>query len=104
MIYLLYEILNFEVYFFQLRDNDIVESEYVGWAIQPITDLVFLRTVDVTVWKNISESFVMKKITLQIVDKRKCHSSRNSPIICTVKFEDNETLSEVGEILYLVIQ
>ena len=96
---MLCEILNFRVYFFQLRDNDIVESEYVGWAIQPNMDFHFRRPVDVTVWKNISESIVMKKFTVQIVDKRKCHYSRNSPIICTVKFDDNETLSEVSEIV-----
>ena len=104
MIYFLYEILNFEVYFFQLRDNNIVESEYVGWAIQPITNPVFLVTADVARWENNSESMVMKKFTVKMVDKRMCRYSRNSPIICVVQVDNNETLSEVSEILHLVIQ
>ena len=104
MKYLLYEILNFEVYFFQLRDNDIVESEYVGWAIQPVMNSIFLTTADVTVWKNISESIVVKQVPVQLVNKHKYNISSRTPIICAAQVDDNETLSEVCEILHIVIQ
>ena len=104
MKYLLYEILTFKVYFFQLRDNDIVESEYVGWAMLPITPPIFHATIDITGWENMSESIVMKKVSVQLVNKNKYRISNRSPIICVFQVDDNETLSEVCEILNLVIQ
>ena len=87
-----------------MRDNDIIESEYVGWAIKPITKPILHTSVDVTGWKNISDSIVMKKFSVQIVNKNKYHISNRNPIICAVQVDDNETLSEVSEILHLAIQ
>ena len=79
-----------------MRDNDIIESEYVGWAIEPITTPVLHTSIYITGWKNISESIVMKKISVQIANKNKYHIYNSRLIICAVQVDDNETLSEVS--------
>ena len=83
-----------------MRDNNIIESEYVGWAVRSITMPSFNIIADVTGWENISESTVFKKITVKIVNKKKCGFYINSPVTCVDNFEDNRTLSEVSKIIY----
>ena len=80
-----------------MRNNDIIESEYVGWAIEPITTPVLHTSIYITGWKNISESIVMKKISVQIANKNRYHIHKRSPIICAVQVDDNETLTEVSD-------
>ena len=86
-----------------MRDSDINESEYVGWASKP-TNPSLGTIVDVTGWENISESIVMKKITVELVNNNKCHFHNSSPIICAVNVMDNQTMSEVSKMVYPAIQ
>ena len=84
-------------------DNDVIESEYVGWAIQPITNTGLNITADVTVWENTSELRVMKKIAVQSVNKKNYGFFPRSTIICAINIKDNQTLSEVSKMVYPVV-
>ena len=85
-------------------DNDVIESEYVGWVIQPITNIGLNITADVTVWENTPESRVMKKIAVEFVDKKNYGFFPKSTIICAVNIKDNQTLFEVSKMVYPVVQ
>ena len=100
---LLYKIPNFREYVFQMIDNDVIESEYVGWAIQPITSIGLNVTADVTGWENTSELRVIKNIAVELVNKKNYGFFPRGNIICAVNIKDNHTLSEVSKMVYPVV-
>ena len=86
-----------------MRSNNIIESEYIGWANYPTTNTISGITAHVTGWKNTSELIAFNKMTVEIARNRKCHFYSSSPIICVVNVKDYQTLSEVSKILHLEI-
>ena len=78
-----------------MRDNDIIESKYVGWAVQSIVTPSFHIIADVTGWETNSDSIMMKKMTVQLVNKNEYGFYTSGTIICAVSVKNNQTLSEV---------
>ena len=78
-----------------MRENNVKESEYVGWGLRKEICAIMDETADLLVWENINEQPRVKKIKFQIVKPRYCSVFHNAPTICTITYEKNLTLYEV---------
>ena len=80
----------------QMRENDVEESEYVGWGIRQEKRPICGETADLLAWENVDGSHRVKKITVQLVKVTFCNFHHHSAIICAIFVDDNKTLSEVS--------
>ena len=81
---------------FQMRENNVEVSEYVGWGVRKQTRVMLGESADLIVWENIYQSPRIKEIKFQIVKETNCAFHPISPIICTLSVKENLTLSEVN--------
>ena len=84
-------------------ENDEIESEYLGWAVQLTKCSCFDGKVVVTGWETNHGSVRMKKIKQHIINKNKYGLHQNNAVIFAVSNEENETYSEVSCILVFIV-
>ena len=78
-----------------MKDNNIIESKHVGWGILQEEISYIPTNLEVAGLENISKSIKIKKLTLQLIDKKKFCYRHNAPVICAMNTLGNQTLSKV---------
>ena len=81
-----------------MKYNNIIESRYIGWGILQSENYYLKAATDVMGLKNISGSMKIEKVTLEIINNKKCYFRTDAPIICTINALENQTLSKVNNI------
>ena len=89
-------------------DNNITESEYVGWAVMADERAPIDGIVELSGWEKICTTtknkfrLAVKEVDLIIVGNVKSGYRSDAPIICAVITHEDESFSEVND-TYLAI-
>ena len=86
-----------------MRDNNITESEYVGWGLWPEKKNSIGEILELTGWENVHDitgenndfRYVPKKIAFKILQNTVCRFRSDSPIICARSVDRQQIFSEV---------
>ena len=90
-----------------MRDNNVTESEYVGWALWSGSDgTPNVAKGELALWENINETnkiqktgeFTLKKMAFERVKNAQCGLKPNVAIICAKSLTENTFLSNVSSI------
>ena len=89
----------------QLTENNITVSEHISfgrWATQ--INKPFITIYKFTSWVKVhgakeDSSFTLKQMKMKVIDNNQCGFRSDGPIICAVVAQENETLSEVSNVL-----
>ena len=82
----------------QMMDNNVIESEYVGWGIQRHSRILTDIVAQLSTWKNNSKSFKVKQMTFRITNKKKYGYRERTPVICAFNVHGNETLYKASSV------
>ena len=90
-----------------MKNNNVVESKYIGWVFWPPGKTTFLpETFDVAVWRNnngstkmnVESQLTLKRITFEVVRNDRCGFRSDGPIICAKPIDVNQTFFKVSSV------